>query len=139
MQRNGFRLHRRTSLCQKLPADFKEKLVAFQRSVTRLQKKNNCLLSQTGDANEIPVYSDMPSNYTVDEEAKSVAIKTLGYEKMCVTVMLVVPVDGSKLPHYTSLNCKTMPKEQLPRGIIARCQPKVWMVNDLMKYLLLLV
>jgi hypothetical protein len=107
--------------------------------VTILQKKNNYLLSQIGDANEIPVYSDMPSNYTVDEEAKSVAIKTLGYEKMHVTVMLVVPVDGSKLPHYTSLNCKTVPKEQLPRGIIARCQPKVWMANDFMKYLLLVV
>jgi len=138
MQRNGFRLHRRTSLCHKLPADFKEKLVAFQQSVTRLQKKNNCLLSQIGDANEMPVYSDMPSNYNV-EEAKLVAIKTLGYEKMRVTVMLAVPADGSKLPHYTSLNCKTVPKEQLPRGIIARCQPKVWMANDLMKYSLLLV
>jgi hypothetical protein len=42
--------------------------------VTRLQKKNNSLLSQIGDANEMPAYSDMPSNYTV-EEATSVAIK----------------------------------------------------------------
>jgi hypothetical protein len=99
MQKNGFRPHRRTSLYQKLPADFKEKLAAFQRSVTRLQKKNNCLLSQIGDANEMPMYSDMPSNYTVDEEAKSVAIKAMGYEKMHLTVMLAVPVDGSKLPH----------------------------------------
>lgn len=32
----------------------------------------------------MPAYSDMPSNYTVDEEAKSVAVKTLGYEKMRV-------------------------------------------------------
>jgi hypothetical protein len=30
--------------------------------------------------------------------AKSVAIKTLGYEKMCVTVMLAVLTHGSKLP-----------------------------------------
>ena len=87
----------------------------------------------------MPMYSDMPSSYTVDEEAKSVAIKTMGYENMCVTVMLVVPVDGSKLSHYTSLNCKTMPKEQLPRGLTARCQPKVWMANDLTKNLFLLV
>jgi len=108
--------------------------------VTRLKKKkNNYLLSQIGDANEMSVYSDMPSNYTVEKETKSVAIKTLCYEKIHVTLMLVVPVDGRKLPHYTSLKCKTMPKEQLPRGIIARCQPKVWMANDLMKYLLLLV
>jgi len=42
------------------------------------------------------VYSDMPANYTVDEEAKSVAVKTLDYEKMCITAMLAVPVDGSK-------------------------------------------
>jgi len=83
----------------------------------------------------MPVYSDMPANYTVDEQAKSVASKTLGYEKMRVTVMLAVPVDGRKLLHYTSLNCKTMPKEQMPRGNTARCQPKVWMANDLMKYL----
>jgi len=72
----------------------------------------------------MPVYSDMPAKYNVDEEAKSMAIKMLGYEKMHVTVMLAVPVDGSKLPQYMSLNCKTMPKEQLPRGNTSRCQPK---------------
>lgn len=58
---------------------------------------------------------------------------------MCVTVMLAVIADSSKLPQNTSLNCKTMPKEQLPTGITARCQPKFWMANDLMKDWLLLV
>jgi hypothetical protein len=33
MQSNGFSLHRRTLLCQKLPAGFEERLVTFQRHV----------------------------------------------------------------------------------------------------------
>jgi hypothetical protein len=37
------------------------------------------------------------------------------------------------------LNCKTMPKEQLPGGIIARCQPKGWMASELMKDWLLVL
>jgi hypothetical protein len=86
----------------------------------------------------MPVYSDMPSNCTADE-AKSVAIKTLGYEKIHETVMLAIPIDSSKLPQYTSLNCETMPEVHLLRGIIARCQPKVWMANNLTKGWLLMV
>jgi hypothetical protein len=38
MQKNRFSLHQRTSLCQKLRAEFKEKLPAFQQHVTRLDK-----------------------------------------------------------------------------------------------------
>jgi len=67
----------------------------------------------------------MLSSYTVDDNGgKSVAIKTSGYEKMGVSVMLVVLADGTKLPPYEILNCKTMPKEQLPRGLMVIFQPK---------------
>jgi hypothetical protein len=86
------------------------------------------------------VYFDMPPNYTVcDTGAKSVAVKTSGYEKMSVTLMLAVLAYGSKLPPYVVLNRKNMPKEQLPRGIIVRCQPRRWMTSDLMKDWLLMV
>lgn len=36
--------------------------------------------------------------------------------------MLAVLADGMKLPPYVILKRKTMPKEQLPTGIIVRCQ-----------------
>ena len=76
----------------------------------------------------------MPSNYTVDDdEVKFVVIPTFGYEKMHVTVMLVVLADGSMLPPYMILNCKTMPKEQLPRRFNVRCHPEGWMANEPMK------
>jgi hypothetical protein len=58
---------------------------------------------------------------------------TFGYEKMHVPVMLVVLADGSKLPSYMILNCKTMPREQLPRRFNVRCHPKGWMANEPVK------
>jgi hypothetical protein len=52
---------------------------------------------------------------------------------MRVTVMLTVLADGTKLPPYVILNGKTMPKEQLPIGLIVRCQCNGWMTNELMR------
>jgi hypothetical protein len=36
-------------------------------------------------------------------------------------VMLVVLADGSKLPPCVCLNCKTVPKQQFPRGVVVKC------------------
>lgn len=41
---------------------------------------------------------------------------------MHFTVMLAVLADGIKLSPYVVLKRKTMLKEQLPTGIIVRCQ-----------------
>jgi hypothetical protein len=84
----------------------------------------------------MPVYLDMLSRYTLDDSgAKSVVIKTSGYENIHAAVMLAVLVDSSQLPLHVILNCKTMPKEQL----IVRCQPKCCMTNERMKDWLLVV
>jgi hypothetical protein len=54
-------------------------------------KKNNDLMSQIGNADETPLQFGMPPNYTVDYvQAQSLVIKTLHYDTMYVTVMLVV-------------------------------------------------
>lgn len=52
---------------------------------------------------------------------------------MHFTVTLAVLADGMKLPPYVVLKHKTMPKEQLPTGIIVRCQNQGWMSTGLMK------
>ena len=91
VQRNELSLHRRTSICHKLPEGFEEKLVVFLRHVTETSKQNNFLMSQIENADEMPLQFGMPSNYTVDDvQAQSLVIKTLGYDKMHVTVMLAV-------------------------------------------------
>lgn len=67
MRRNNFSLRRRTSICQKLPADFEEKLVAYQRHVIALRKETDFLLGQIGNADETPIWFDLPANYTVHD------------------------------------------------------------------------
>lgn len=96
-------------------------------------------MSQLDKTNEMPVYLDVLSSYPLDDNgAKSVVIKTLGYENIHAAVMLVL-ADGNHLPLHVILNCKTMRKEQLPSGVIVRCQPKCWMTNEHMKEWLLVV
>ncbi|KFV07007.1 Pogo transposable element with KRAB domain, partial [Tauraco erythrolophus] len=97
-----------------------KKFIAFQQYVIGLHKGHDYLLSQMENADETPAQ-------------KSVIIKTLGNEKMCITVMLAVLADGIKLPPYVILKRKTMLKDQLPTGIIVRCQNQGWMSTDLMK------
>jgi len=55
------------------------------------EQLNNYHISQRGNADEMPVQFGMPSSYTVDDvQAQSLVIKTLGYDKMHVNVMLPV-------------------------------------------------
>jgi hypothetical protein len=97
-------------------------------------------MSQIDKTNEMPVYLDVLSSYPLDDNgAKSVVIKTSGYENIHAAVMLAVLADGSHLPLRVILNCKTVPKDQLPSGVTVRCQPKCWMTNEHMKDWLLVV
>jgi hypothetical protein len=88
----------RTSTSQMIPADFQEKLHNFKRHVIQLNKKQNYTLQHTEHADETEVYFDMPRNYTVDAKgAKEVKIRSTGYERQHVTVMLYLTADLHKL------------------------------------------
>jgi hypothetical protein len=52
-----------------------------------------------------------------------VAMKTTGYEKLRVTVMLCITANGNKLPPYVILNRKTVPEENLCKDIIRNLGP----------------
>ncbi|KAK0153232.1 Pogo transposable element with KRAB domain [Merluccius polli] len=132
MRRNGLALSRRTSLAQHLPSDFGEKLLSFQRFVINLRKKHSYPLDQIGNADQTPVYFDMPTSVTVNRKGeKSVLVKSTGNEKSRVTVMLTCLADGSKLPPHVILKRKTVPKHPMPAGIIVRAQEKGWMETEL--------
>ncbi|KFP07499.1 Pogo transposable element with KRAB domain, partial [Calypte anna] len=119
---------------QHLPSNFTKIFIAFQQYVIGLHKGHDYLLSQMGNADETPVSFDEPSSNIIEEiGTKSVIIKTLGNEKMCITVMLAALADGIKLPPYVILKRKTMLQDQMPTGIIVRCQNQGWMSTDLMK------
>lgn len=129
MKRFGFSLRRRTSVCQKLPGDFEEKLISFQRYVIKKRLEKGYTLGQIGNADQTPVYFDMPMAYTVAEKgSKEVRLRTAGYEKARSTVMLCCTADGRKMPPYIVFKRKTLPaKEEFPKTVIVRAHENGWM------------
>lgn len=133
MKRKGFVLRRRTSICQKLPEEFDHKLVEFQRFVIDLRQERGYVMGEIGNADETPVWFDMPSNATVAEKgAKQVKLLTTGNEHSRFTVMLACTADGRKLPPFIIFKRKTLPKEDFPRDVIVRCNEKGFMNESLM-------
>ncbi|KAM7295706.1 pogo transposable element with KRAB domain [Ixodes scapularis] len=135
MHRAGFSLRRRTSICQKLPAQYEEKLLAFQRHVIAQRKKRNYLIGQIGNADETPIFLDTPSNYVVDVRgSKEVRLRSTGNEKTRVTAMLACMADGHKLPPFLIFKRKTLPKnETFPAWMNIRCNEKGWINSAMMR------
>jgi hypothetical protein len=62
-----------------MPKDFDDKITAFHKFVIRLRKNNSYLLSQIGNADQTPLYFNMPTNTTiVGKGEKSVIIRISG-------------------------------------------------------------
>ncbi|CAI7746591.1 unnamed protein product [Closterium sp. NIES-53] len=59
--------------------------------------------------------------------ARTVHVRTAGYEKERVTVMLAVTADSLKLPPYVIFKRKTVPRIVVPPGNVIRAQEKGWM------------
>jgi hypothetical protein len=75
---------------------------------------------------------DMPANTTVDAKgSKSVLVKTAGHKKLRITVMLSILAGGRKLSPFVILKRKNLPKEELPTGIIFKCNEQGWMMEEL--------
>ena len=138
MRRKGLFLRCRTAICQKLPADFEEKLVNFQWHVIMLRKTGNFLMGQIGNMDKTPIWLDMPRNYIVEQKgAKQVPIWTSGCEKQCITVMLGITADGHKLPPFLIFKRKTPPKtpknaKLFPTDVLIQHQENGWMMHELM-------
>ena len=91
-------------------------------------------MSQIGNMDETPLTFDCLSNRTVEQKgSKTVAIKTSGNEKNHFTVVLACLADGKKLPPMLIFKRKTMPKEEIPHGVLVHCHEKGWMDEDGMK------
>ncbi|KAJ8868502.1 hypothetical protein PR048_030030 [Dryococelus australis] len=103
-----------------MPQEYDKKLLDFQRYVVALRKKKDYLLSQISNADQTPVWFDMPDSIVSLVGERSVPVKTCA-DKQCCAVMLAITADGPKLPLY----------ESFPPGIVVRAQEKVWMTDEL--------
>lgn len=115
----GFSSRRWTSVCQKLPADFEEKLVKFQCYVMNRRREKGYQVGQIAD--QVTVFFGMPMAWTVNKKGtKEVKLRTVGYEKQRMTVMLCCTADGGKLPPYLIVKHKTLPAgEKCPKKCCA--------------------
>ena len=57
----------------------------------------------------------------------------LGHEKCRFTAVLSCLADGTKLKPMVIFKRKTIPKENIPAGVVVHCQPKVWMDEEGLK------
>ena len=134
MRRMRLALRHRTTICQKLPKDFEQKFLNYQRCITNQRKKGNILMGQKANADETAIYLDMPPNYTLQKKGvKEVLLKTSGSEKIRLTVMLAATADGRILPPLLILKRKTLLKSEVfPKDVIVRVREKGWMTEELM-------
>ena len=95
MARHNLSVRRRTTIAQRLPGDYEDKLLNYQRYIINQRQIHNYDISCIGNADQTPVSFDLPYSRTIDfKGAKSISIKTTGSEKSCFTVMLTCAGDG---------------------------------------------
>ena len=135
MDQFGFSIRRRTTIAQKLPEDYEEKLIKFQRYVLAKRKEHDFDLKYIGNANQTPLTYDIVTNSTVsDRGVKSVPIMSSGHDKDRFTVMLACLGDGTKLPPYVVFKRKTLQKNlNFLKEVVVRCQAKGWMDEPLVQ------
>lgn len=132
MRRSGLCLRRRTSICQRLPDAYEEKLFAFRRYVLSLRREQGYAIGQIGNADQTPVYFDMTRSTTVTKRgSRQVNILSTGNERSRFTVMLAATADGWKLPPFLVFKRKTLPKERFPHNVIVRTNEKGFFNDDL--------
>lgn len=133
MRRETLEIRARTSMCQNLPQDFKEKVEKFLSFAKKEIKSNGITDSHILNMDEVPLTFDIPMERSVAPKGdKAITNKTTGHEKAHFTVVLVCCADGKKLPPMIIFKRKTMPKESFPPGVVIETNVKGWMDEDMM-------
>lgn len=128
MRRNRLSVRARTTVGQKLPDDWEEKVVNFREFVSRRKEELGIQADRVFNMDEVPMSFDAPHSRTVDSTgAESVPVSTTGHEKTGFTVVLACSESGKKLKPMVIFKRKTMPKEKLPDGVVVHCHAKGWM------------
>lgn len=98
MHRYRLSLRRVTTACQKVPADFVDKIVRFVMFVRNIRIHYNYPLSSIYGADELGIWIDSPPDTTVETTgALDVPVLTTGHERLRITVLLCARADGFKL------------------------------------------
>ena len=101
MHRNHLSLRRKASVTEKDPDRVIARIVCYVLHVRRLQSTNQYSPSSIIAMDEMPVWSDMVSETTIDTTGKkTVTLKSTGHQKSRVSVCLAAKDDGTKLKPF---------------------------------------
>ena len=136
MKRHGFSLRRKTTTAQKDPSLLVDRLVASVVHVRRLQKVYSYAEPTIVAMDEIPVWSDMISNTTVEiTGSKDVPMKSTGHEKVRVSVCLAAKLDGTKCKPFIVFAGAKRESKSLNEEYRKKCyvtgSPSGWMNEEL--------
>jgi len=93
--------------------------VNFREFVSRRKEELGIQADRVFNMDEVPMSFDAPHSRTVDTTgAESVPVSTTGHKKTGFTVVLACLESGKKLKPTVIFKRKTMPKEQLPDGVV---------------------
>ncbi len=113
MKRHHLSVRATTSVGQKLPIDWEEKLASFKLFVDN--KKAGIEAQHIENMDEVPVSFDMVGNHTIDNKgAKEVKITSTGHEKSNFTVILCATADGANAHHLLFLK-KNYAQRRVPK------------------------
>lgn len=126
LDRNGLVLRRSTTVCQKPPADYIEKILKFFVYVRSLRERfkypDNCIIA----CDETAIWYDALSNSTLAAKgSKEVAVRSTGHSKSRITVMLSAKGDGTKLKPYILL-----PRKRAMPDLVAKYGGRVDMTFE---------
>lgn len=101
MDRNGLSVRRVTSVAQKPPNEFADKIVSHIMFTAQLRKNHRISDDRIIAMDETAVFFDMTSNSTVEKSGvKTVSVRSTGHEKALVTVVLAAKGNGEKLKPF---------------------------------------
>ncbi|EFO89410.1 hypothetical protein CRE_26893 [Caenorhabditis remanei] len=102
LKRHHLTTRRATTVCQRPPSDYQEKIVNFFLFVEK--QRRNHKYDHIYACDETAVYLDNSNTLTVDEKgARQVSVHTTGHDKMHITVMLCAREDGYKCRPFVLL------------------------------------
>ncbi|CAI7771424.1 unnamed protein product [Closterium sp. NIES-54] len=89
------------------------------------------------NADQTPLWLEMPATTAVDQTGvRSVPIRSAGYQKERVTVMLACTADGMKLKPWVFFKRKSVPKGVFPPDVVVACHDNGWMdANGVIRWL----
>ncbi|CAI7804668.1 unnamed protein product [Closterium sp. NIES-53] len=100
-----------------LVTDVAEQCRNFWRFVREKRRERGIDTAWIINADQTPLWLEMPATTTVDQNGvRSVPIRSAGYQKERVTVMLACTADGVKLKPWVFFKRKTVPKGDFPAG-----------------------